>query len=67
MVFLGKLIHYKFLNYPLTRLNQTEYLKEMKEWRKEIKVMEKDWQKLYALILQHLNEDSLEEVKLLDE
>jgi hypothetical protein len=28
-----------------------EYLEDMKEWRKEIKMMEKDHPKLYALIL----------------
>jgi hypothetical protein len=35
----------------------------MKEYRKVIKAIEKDRLKLYALILQYLSEESLEEVK----
>jgi hypothetical protein len=45
-------------------LNKMAYLEDMKEYRKEIKAMEKDRPKLYALILQYLSEESLEEVKL---
>ncbi len=44
-------------------LNKMAYLEDMKEHRKEIKAMEKDRPKLYALILQFLSEESLKEVK----
>jgi hypothetical protein len=44
-----------------------EYLEDMKEWRKEIKPMEKDHPKLYALILQYLSDKSLEEIKCSDD
>jgi hypothetical protein len=44
-------------------LNKLAYLEDMKEYRKEIKAMEKDRPKLYALILQYLSDESLEEVK----
>ncbi len=44
-------------------LNKMAYLEDMKEYRKEIKAMEKDRPKLYALILQYLSEESLEEIK----
>ncbi len=44
-------------------LNRKAYLEDMKEYRKEIKAMEKDRPKLYALILQYLSKESLEEVK----
>jgi hypothetical protein len=36
---------YDLSNDP-TGLNQTEYLEDMKEWRKEMKAMEKDWSKI---------------------
>ncbi len=39
----------------------------MKEYRKEVKAMEKDRPKLYALILQYLSDESLEEVKRSDD
>jgi hypothetical protein len=39
----------------------------MKEFRKESKAMEKDCPKLYALILQYLSEESLEEIKRSDD
>jgi hypothetical protein len=39
----------------------------MKEWRKEIKAMEKDRPKLYALILLYISDKSLEEVKHSDD
>jgi hypothetical protein len=57
---------YNLANDP-TGLNQTEYLEDMKEWRKEIEGMEKDHPKLYALILQYLSDESLEEVKRSDD
>ncbi len=57
---------YDLTNDP-TGLNQAEYLEDMKEWRKEIKAMEKDRRKLYALILQYLSDESLEEVKHSDD
>jgi hypothetical protein len=44
-------------------LNKIAYLEDMKEYRKEMKVMEKDRLKLYVLILQYLSEESLEKVK----
>jgi hypothetical protein len=44
-------------------LNKMAHLEDMEEYRKEIKAMEKDRPKLYALILQYLSEESLEEVK----
>ncbi len=57
---------YNLTNDP-TGLNQTEYLEDMKEYRKKIKAMEKDRPKLYALILQYLSEESIEEVKRSDD
>jgi hypothetical protein len=39
----------------------------MKEYRKEVKELEKDRPKLYALILQYLSDESLEEVKHSDD
>ncbi len=53
---------YNLSNDP-TGLNQMQYLEDMKELRKEIKVMEKDHPKQYALILLYLGDESLEEVK----
>jgi hypothetical protein len=53
---------YDFQNDP-DGLNKMAYLEDRKEYHKEIKAMEKDWPKLYALILQYLSEESLEEVK----
>ena len=44
-------------------LNKLAYLEDMKEYRKEIKAMEKDRPKLFALILQYLSDESLEEIK----
>jgi hypothetical protein len=38
----------------------------MKKYRKEIKAMEKDKLKLYALIIQYLSEEILEEIKCQD-
>jgi hypothetical protein len=57
---------YNLSNDP-TGLNQTEYLEDIKEYRKEVKAMEKDRPKLYALILQYLSDESLEEVKRSDD
>ncbi len=47
-------------------LNKTEYLENMEEWRKEIKAMEWDQPKFYALKLQYLSNVSLEETKRSD-
>jgi hypothetical protein len=44
-------------------LNKLAYLKDMKEYCKEIKAMEKNSLKLYVLILQYFSEKSLEEAK----
>jgi hypothetical protein len=44
-------------------LNQAEYLERMKEYRKEVRNMEADRAKLYALILQYLSDESDEEIK----
>jgi hypothetical protein len=44
-------------------LNKLAYLEDVKEYRKEIKAMEKDRLKLYALILQYLSQESLEKEK----
>jgi hypothetical protein len=56
---------YDMHNHPVG-LNKKAYLEGMKEYHKEIKVMEKDRPKLYVLILQYLSEESLEEVKCED-
>lgn len=44
-------------------LNQMELMKDMKEYYKVIKAVEKDRPKLHPLILQHLSDGSLEEMK----
>ncbi len=47
-------------------LKKANYLEDMKEYRKETLRMKNDRPKLYALILQYLSEESLDEVKRQD-
>jgi hypothetical protein len=44
-------------------LNKLDYLEDMKAYRHEIADFRKDKPKLYALILQHLSDESLEAVQ----
>ena len=56
---------YDFINDPLG-VNKAAYLEDMKEYRKEIMKMRNERPKLYALILQYLSDESLEEIKRSD-
>jgi len=47
-------------------INIANYREDMKEYRKELMRMRNDRPKLYALILQYLSDESLEEIKRSD-
>jgi len=56
---------YDFVNDPMG-MNKAAYLEDMKEYRKELMKMRNERPKLYALILQYLSDESLEEIKRSD-
>jgi len=56
---------YDFVNDPMG-VKKAAYLEDMKEYRKEIMKMRNERPKLYALILQYLSDESLEEIKRSD-
>jgi len=58
-------LDYDLVNDPYG-VNKTTYLEDMKEYRKEMIKMRNERPKLYALILQYLSEESLEEIKRSD-
>ena len=58
-------VDYHFVNDPLG-VNKSNYLKDMKEYHKELMGMRNDRPKLYALIYQYLSEKSQEEIKWSD-
>ena len=47
-------------------MNKATYLEDVKEYRRQVNKMKTDRSKLYALILQYLSEESLDEVKCQD-
>jgi len=58
-------VDYDFVNDPYG-LSKALFMEAMKDYRKEIAKMVADRPKLYALILQYLSEESLDEVKRSD-
>ena len=53
---------YDFVNDPCG-LNKALFMEAVKDHRKELIKMNADWPKLYALIMQYLSDESLDEVK----
>ena len=56
---------YDMVNDPMG-INMANYREDMKEYRKELMRMRNERPKLYALILQYLSDESLEEIKRSD-
>jgi hypothetical protein len=56
---------YDLANDPLG-IERATYLEDLKEYRKEVIKMQNERPKLYALILQYLSEESLDEIKRSD-
>ena len=56
-------IDYYDLDFDPHGMNKATYLEDVKEYRRQVNKMKSDRSKLYALILQYLSEESLDEVK----